>query len=422
MATTDQPFTLSVTNPVCHLTVPSDGATFAPAPASVTLTATASSTNGISQVEFYNGATLVGTDTSSPYSVSWQNVAAGTYTLHARAYDAVSGAIDSDNTATITVLPSLATPTPPARILLAPGGISNPTPTPTPTPTPSGIAAGYPQDSGIAAHADVIIADNFESYTGGISGSTFDSAIVAHGWTNLTGNTLSSVSTSEHFAGSKSIKMSLPVSASEISSSVILNTPADTNVLFVRLYEKWASDYANTASNHNGTAIKGGTITAGQPVNPDGTEAFTFLLENNSANRAFKDHVYSYWPYMAGNFGDHLYPDGSLDGGQALWLTNPSSYPGFTPMPMHTPNLNQWYCYEFMVRLNDVGQSNGEVKWWVDGVLTGDFTNLFIRGTNTLDIEQMYFNLHTTSQTGQALTKYYDNVVVAKSYIGPMAP
>ncbi len=125
---------------------------------------------------------------------------------------------------------------------------------------------------------------------------------------------------------------------------------------------------------------------------------------------------------MAGNFGDHLYPDGSLDGGQALWLTNPSSYPGFTPMPMHTPNLNQWYCYEFMVRLNDVGQSNGEVKWWVDGVLTGDFTNLFIRGTNTLDIEQMYFNLHTTSQTGQALTKYYDNVVVAKSYIGPMAP
>jgi len=50
------------------------------APANIILTATASETNGyISKVAFYNGSTLLGTDTGSPYSYTWKNVAAGSY-------------------------------------------------------------------------------------------------------------------------------------------------------------------------------------------------------------------------------------------------------------------------------------------------------------------------------------------------------
>ena len=57
------------------------------APASITLTATASVSSGsISKVEFYNGTTLLGTTTSSPYSYTWTNVPAGSYTLTAIAY------------------------------------------------------------------------------------------------------------------------------------------------------------------------------------------------------------------------------------------------------------------------------------------------------------------------------------------------
>lgn len=40
----------------------------------------------ISKVEFYKGNTLLGTDQTSPYSFNWNNVAAGNYTLTARAY------------------------------------------------------------------------------------------------------------------------------------------------------------------------------------------------------------------------------------------------------------------------------------------------------------------------------------------------
>jgi chitinase len=38
-------------------------------------------------VQFYQGTTLLGSDTSSPYSFTWANVPAGSYSLTARATD-----------------------------------------------------------------------------------------------------------------------------------------------------------------------------------------------------------------------------------------------------------------------------------------------------------------------------------------------
>ena len=85
--------------PTVSLTTPANGATFT-APATVTLTATASDTDGtVSTVEFYAGTTFGGSDSTSPYSVTWSNVPAGTYALTAVARDnagamTVSGARD----------------------------------------------------------------------------------------------------------------------------------------------------------------------------------------------------------------------------------------------------------------------------------------------------------------------------------------
>ncbi len=283
----------------------------------------------------------------------------------------------------------------------------------------AGIASLFPGDVNIRSDSRVLMADSFDTYTTGITGATVDTALVNNGWGRVDGNVYIFVDATQRFGSTgKSLRFTLPVSGSENSGSVLCFPPAGTKTLFFRLYQKWASDYVNTSSNHNGPDMKGGTITAGNPVNPDGTEGFTVLLDVNSANKARKDHAYMYWAGMnQAGFGDHLYPDGTRDGGNAPWLTNPGLYPDFVPLPMHTPNLNQWYCYELMVKLNDSGQSNGEVKWWVDGVLTAAFPNLFICASN-LSIDTAYFNLHTTNQTGVPLTKYYDNVVVATSYIG----
>ena len=73
--------------PAVSLTSPADNASFS-APAQVTINANASDSDGtISKVEFYQCSTLLGTDTSAPYSFLWSNVAAGSYALTAKAYD-----------------------------------------------------------------------------------------------------------------------------------------------------------------------------------------------------------------------------------------------------------------------------------------------------------------------------------------------
>jgi beta-glucanase (GH16 family) len=73
--------------PTVSLTSPAAGAAYT-APASLTLTANAADSDGtVSKVEFYQGTTLLGTATASPYSYTWTGVAAGTYSLTAKATD-----------------------------------------------------------------------------------------------------------------------------------------------------------------------------------------------------------------------------------------------------------------------------------------------------------------------------------------------
>jgi len=75
-------------NPIVNISSPSTGTTFN-SPATVSITANASSPSGsINKVEFYNGTTKLGEDNSSPYSYTWSDVPAGTYSLTAVATDA----------------------------------------------------------------------------------------------------------------------------------------------------------------------------------------------------------------------------------------------------------------------------------------------------------------------------------------------
>jgi regulation of enolase protein 1 (concanavalin A-like superfamily) len=90
--TTSAPVNVTVNSPsnqapTVSLTAPAAGATYT-APASITMSATASDTDGtVARVDFYQGSTLVGSDTTSPYSYTWSSVAAGSYQLTAVARD-----------------------------------------------------------------------------------------------------------------------------------------------------------------------------------------------------------------------------------------------------------------------------------------------------------------------------------------------
>ena len=88
--------------PTVTLTAPANGATFTP-PATITLTANASDPEGrLTKVDFYNGSTRLGTDTSASFSFLWSGIAAGTYQLKAVATDD-TGASATSAIVTITV-------------------------------------------------------------------------------------------------------------------------------------------------------------------------------------------------------------------------------------------------------------------------------------------------------------------------------
>jgi hypothetical protein len=89
--------------PTVALTSPTNGASY-DAPATINLSASVTA-NGytITAVQFYNGSTLLGQSTTAPYSFSWNNVAAGSYSLSAKAvYD--TGSTVASATATVRVI------------------------------------------------------------------------------------------------------------------------------------------------------------------------------------------------------------------------------------------------------------------------------------------------------------------------------
>ncbi|MFH0954847.1 MAG: Ig-like domain-containing protein [Candidatus Micrarchaeota archaeon] len=93
--TTNATFTLDTSPPTVSITSPTNGATVT---GTININANASDNIGVTRVDFYRDTNLIGTDTNSPYSISWDttSVSNGQYSLTAKAFDA------ADNNATST--------------------------------------------------------------------------------------------------------------------------------------------------------------------------------------------------------------------------------------------------------------------------------------------------------------------------------
>jgi hypothetical protein len=88
------------------LSSPANGATYtAPANVFLSASATASSGQSVIKVEFYQGATKLGEDASSPYSYTWNSAPAGSYTLTARSTD-TGGNMATSAPVAITINPA----------------------------------------------------------------------------------------------------------------------------------------------------------------------------------------------------------------------------------------------------------------------------------------------------------------------------
>lgn len=92
------------------------------------------------------------------------------------------------------------------------------------------------------------------------------------------------------------------------------------------------------------------------------------------------------------------------------------------------PKLNQWQCWEFMIEANSApDKRDGKQAMWLDGELVGEFSGIWWR--NDMDLLVNCFWLqHYTYDPGDPTKQYwkdeqtvwFDDVVVAKEYIGPI--
>jgi hypothetical protein len=279
----------------------------------------------------------------------------------------------------------------------------------------SGIAAKYPGDKGIAGDPAVLFFDDFESYSGA-------SALTTR-WNEVyhSQNVRIATETGNVFSGAKALEFKVDQTSSEVSNTAVKYVSPTRDLIFLRYYARFDPAFNVLGSSHNGSSISANYCCPG--VKADGYNKFFVSLEagreTTGTPNPGKLNIYIYYPDQRDIWGDHFYPTGTV----TPFSSTPYDFgPEFVSRPDFVPQLGRWYSYEVMVKANTPGLKDGRIAFWIDGKLAADFQNIRVRETTNLKIDRFSVDLHVKSNTLGVAKKYYDNVVAATSYIGPMVP
>jgi len=284
----------------------------------------------------------------------------------------------------------------------------------------NGIAAKHPGDVGIGSDPGVIFADDFESYT--------QSSELNNRWDAVYQNQYVRIITdaANVNSGSQAVEFELPQQTPELSDGTDKRVSPELDVLYLRYYSKFMPPYDVVGSSHNGSSISahyfnGNMATPGIPA--DGTNKFLVNYENWRGEAQTPSpgplNVYVYHPLQRDIWGDHFFPTGLVMPNTSLAFDFGSS---FVSRPDVTPELDRWYCYEYMVQANTPGLKDGRIAFWLDGNLLADFGNLRLRDVASLKIDRFGLSFHIGSNPNGTAKKWFDDVVAATSYIGPRVP
>ncbi len=251
--------------PTVSLSAPANNSTYV-APASITVSASAKApeTNDtVAKVEFYTGATLIGTDTTSPYSISWASPPAGVHTLTARAYDG-QGGVTTSAARTVTVY---AENLPPTVSLSAPANNSSYV---SPASITVSASAKAPETNDTVAKV--------EFYAGTALIGTDTTSPYSISWASPPAgvHTLTAKAYDGQGAVTTSAARTITVSTSNVSPSVSLTAPAvgssHTAPASITLIASASDSDGSIASVafYNGTTLIGSGILSG------GSYAFTW--------------------------------------------------------------------------------------------------------------------------------------------------
>ena len=275
----------------------------------------------------------------------------------------------------------------------------------------SGIAARYSRDAGIERDPAVIFSDNFESGT-------------LKKWQDANGSLF--VTNDAPHDGSFCVRSDMIRGRNNGGQAKKWFMPGGDKI-FARCYVKFSTGYsynhhfltllANRADNRWSAFGKAG-------VKPDGTYYNTgmepwFAWGKNPPPGEL--NFYSYFidmkpdPKMNKYWGNSFFPPGPGAGKAA----------GASRV---LPKLGQWQCWEFMIEANSApDKADGKQAMWLDGKLVGEWTGIRWRNDPNLKVNcfwLQHYGADSSDPTKQfwrdEQTVWFDDVVIAREYIGPM--
>jgi hypothetical protein len=325
-----------------------------------------------------------------------------------------------------------------ACLLVVRGGSAQDQPQPA-----AGIAREYPGDRGIAEDERVIFVENFEA-------PSIEELAVR--WETVRGENIMQLA-ADVPPGSSGRQSLLMAQRAEQGTGGDLYRRLDEGYdkLYARMYVKFAEDCEPI--HHFGTCLGGNnpstpwpSVRAGEP--PPGDRGFWVGIEPFGQN--WRWDYYTYWCEMRGSpprgqtWGNSFIHDDSLQ-----------------------VRRGEWTCIEQMITLNDIGDTNGEMALWIDGKPVSHLGKGFPRGkwtfdkfqpgeegdgvrwnpdkgdresfttapggdpfegfrfrtTEELNINFLWLYVYITRGTeGHTNRVWFDDVVVAREYIGPRKP
>lgn len=280
-------------------------------------------------------------------------------------------------------------------------------PTPALPPIAGGLAREFPADRGIAKHPQVVYASQFEDddwqdawqgLRGHYQRTAAQTSARGEQFVPLQGSALRiRIETGQHYGASGSLKF----------APLLGNEPEQ---MYVRYYLRFADNWRPRVQGGKLPGFAGTYGRAGW-----GGRANTGA-DGWSARGAFALQIPDGNP-LAGRtpIGSYVYEVGkSADfGAQWIWSEGRGAF----------LERNQWYCIEQYLQLNTPGKDDGVLQAWLNGQEVLNRRDLRLRLVPDLKIEQFWLDIYHggTAKSPYNQDLYIDNLVIARSYIGPMA-
>ena len=286
----------------------------------------------------------------------------------------------------------------------------------------NGLASEYPGDRGIAGDSRVLFAEGFDSTLSAGQLDTRWDVVYGEGISLFPGGPTG-------IRGEKSLLFTIAPTIGKSGDppgrGIAKNLAVAQDVLFLRWYEKLDANW-NTPKqwNSHGLTLSASYFEAGEStydIPADGTNKFLIGVGNINMFGVAPGNLglFLNWPGQVKSWGDYAFPSGKV-------LPFPDTRSGtatfgevFTARPETVLELGRWYCLETMLQANQPGRRDGRAAIWVDGALVADFPNLRLRDVPELKIDRIDFMV-SLKQSSQTNRKWIDNIVAAKSYIGPV--